>query len=247
MNFSNEITEIKKYFKGIELKPAVVLFAIPLIIFGSFQSPYFCKWLSGVLNFPPDKSMTYRIMCRFLLDGSLMFVSSVIIIKFILKEKIKDFGFTFGDAKFGFITMLIFFAVMLPVLWVVSASPSFADAYPQGGDELKKDLLLLVFYEFCILVYMLGWEFLWRGFTLFGLYPKFGIYAVFIQMIPFFILHRGKPELELFASIFAGIILGIQALRARSFLYAWFIHFLVMLSIDFISIIRSNLNFYKLF
>ena len=51
-----------------------------------------------------------------------------------------------------------------------------------------------------------------------GLSKKFGYYAIFIQMIPFFILHRGKPELETFASIFGGLILGVQAWRSEVFI-----------------------------
>ena len=66
-------------------------------------------------------------------------------------------------------------------------------------------------------------------------------------MIPFFILHKGKPEIELFASIIAGIILGIQALRSKSFVYSWILHWLVMVSIDVISVLRFQLNFYKIF
>jgi membrane protease YdiL (CAAX protease family) len=66
-------------------------------------------------------------------------------------------------------------------------------------------------------------------------------------MIPFFILHKGKPEIELFAAIFAGIILGIQALRSGSFIYSWILHFMVMFSIDTISIYRYANKFYDIF
>lgn len=136
---------------------------------------------------------------------------------------------------------------MLPVLWIVSATPDFAKAYPQGGIQVSESWYRFLLYEFSILIYMLGWEFLWRGYMLFGLKEKFGYYSIFIQMIPFFILHKGKPELELFASIFAGLILGIQALRSRSFIYAWILHWLIMLFIDSISIIRGQFQFYKIF
>ncbi len=242
MNLKSEIKKIQEIFRGIELKPSVVLLSIPFIIFISwmFASPgFYLKVFGG------DKLESR--MYWFLMDGTIMFFTSILLIKLVLKEKLRNFGFSVGDLKFGLITMLLFLVVMLPVIWIVSASPAFAAAYPQGGMRLKEDLSILLLYELCILVYMLGWEFLWRGYTLFGLYPKFGVYAVFIQMIPFFILHRGKPELELFASIFAGIILGVQAVRARSFIYAWLLHWLVMVSVDIISVIRSNLNFYKIF
>ena len=125
-----------------------------------------------------------------------------------------------------------------------ASSQTFAATYPQGGPKVKENFTIFILYELCVLVYMLGWEFFWRGYMLFGLKDKFGYYTVFIQMIPFFILHKGKPEIELFASIFAGLILGVQALRSRSFIYSWILHWLVMFSIDGISILRSVNNIY---
>ena len=73
---------------------------------------------------------------------------------------------------------------------------------------------------------------------LFGLEKKFGYYSVLIQMIPFLILHNGKPSAETFGAIIAGIALGILALRTRSIFYCVLAHASVMFSIDFISTLR---------
>jgi hypothetical protein len=178
------------------------------------------------------------------MDGALMFILPVISIKFILKEKLTGYGLSLGDKKFGFYTLILFLAFMLPVIWFVSGSEQFAKAYPQGGPKVKESFNLFLFYELCIMIYMLGWEFFWRGYALFGLFKKFSYYSIFIQMIPFFILHKGKPEIELFASIFAGLILGIQALRSGSFMYCWLLHWFVMLSIDGLSTLRTISNDY---
>lgn len=91
---------------------------------------------------------------------------------------------------------------------------------------------------------MFAWEFMWRGYMLFGLEEKFGYYSVLIQMIPFVILHNGKPFLETFGAIFGGIALGILALRTRSFYYCVVIHIGVMFSIDFVSTLRFRANEY---
>jgi membrane protease YdiL (CAAX protease family) len=89
---------------------------------------------------------------------------------------------------------------------------------------------------------MLAWEFVWRGFMLFGLYEKFGFYSIFIQMIPFVILHNGKPMLETFGSILAGLALGVLALRTKSIFYCVIAHMSVMFSIDLISTLRYRAN-----
>lgn len=203
----------------------------------SFSSPNFYYE-----HFSRDRF--YSRIYWFLCDGGIMFILPLLSIKFIFKEKISDYGFTLGDKKFGLITSGIFFLVMIIVVWIVSGSQTFAITYPQGGVKVRENLMIFILYEICILIYMLGWEFFWRGYMLFGLKSRFGYYAVFIQMIPFFILHKGKPEIELFASIFAGLILGVQAIRSRSFIYSWILHWLVMLSIDGISVLRSQKDIY---
>jgi uncharacterized protein len=239
---SKEYRKLIAEIKTLDFKTNYIFISVAIITFISivYATPMFYYEHIG----------RDRLMSRIywlLADGLIMFLLSVISIKFVLKGKLSDYGFTLGDKKFGFTTFLIFFLIMLPVVWIASSSQNFANTYPQGGSELKTNINLFILYELCVLVYMLGWEFFWRGYMLFGLKVKLGYYAVFIQMIPFFILHRGKPEIELFASIFAGIILGIQALRSNSFFYCWLLHSCVMLSIDTISIIRYTTNFYRIF
>ncbi len=239
--FSDEIKKLKEETRKLDFRTVYIFISVAIIVFISltFASPSFYYDHFGI------NKLNSRIYW-FLTDGTLMFLIPALSIKLIFKKKLSDFGFAAGDLKFGILTAGIFYAVMLVIVWIVSASEDFAAAYPQGGAALRSDIPLLMAYELCILVYMLGWEFLWRGYMLFGLKDKLGYYTIFIQMIPFFILHKGKPDLELFASIFAGIILGIQALRSRSFVYSWLLHFAVMFSIDFISVLRYNFNYYSI-
>jgi len=184
----------------------------------------------------------YEYLFWFIGDFISLFLLPSIIIIFLFKEKLSDYGVKFGDYKVGFTVTLISIAVMLPILWFISASPEFAAKYPHL-QMAKSNWSIFIIYEIGMLIYLFAWEFIWRGFMLFGLEKKFGYYAVFIQMIPFVILHNGKPELETFSSILGGIILGIVALRTRSFLYGVFIHFAIMIGIDIFSTVRSRSEF----
>lgn len=236
---SEELKSLKIEIRKLDFKVTYIFLSIAFITFLSmvFASPGFFYE-----NFSRDRF--YSRVYWFLMDGGLMFILPVLSIKLVFREKLSDYGFTLGDKKFGLITFGLFFAVMIIVVWIVSGSATFAAAYPQGGIKVRENLTVFVLYELCILFYMLGWEFFWRGYALFGLKDKFGYYSVFIQMIPFFILHKGKPEIELFSSIFAGLILGIQALRSRSFIYSWILHWFVMLAIDGISVLRTQKDIY---
>lgn len=179
----------------------------------------------------------------FIGDFITFFVLGLLIIKYILRDNLRDYGFKFGDYKTGIKYSSIFIFVMVILIWIISASPSFAEKYPHFA-EAKSDWSLLFIYEMGMLIYMISWEFFWRGYMLFGLEKKFGYYSVLFQMIPFVILHNGKPFLETFGSIFGGIALGVLALRTRSFYYCVIIHIGVMISMDFISSLRYRANDY---
>lgn len=168
---------------------------------------------------------------------------SVLIIKFFFNESLSEYGFRIGDWRLGIKFTLLFLLIMIPIIWFISASNDFIQKYPHLSTA-KDSWKIFFIYEAGMLVYMIGWEFIWRGFMLFGLERKFGYYAIFIQMIPFVILHNGKPFIETIGAIPGGIALGLLALRTRSFYYCVVVHLGVMYSIDIISVLRYRANDY---
>jgi hypothetical protein len=239
--FKNELKSLTAAVKTLSFKETFIFLVVAFITFLSmtYSSPNFFR---KVFDTSDDKF--YSTLYWFSADGFLMFIVPVMLILFVHKEKLSDFGFRLGDVKFGIRTYVLFVLIMLPVLWIASGSESFIKAYPQAGYRIRENPASLIYYELFVGFYMLSWEFFWRGYMLFGLKERFGYYAIFMQMIPFFILHRGKPEIETFASIFAGLILGIQALRANSFIYCFLVHWTVMIFVDVISVARYKTQTY---
>ncbi len=173
----------------------------------------------------------------FIGDFFTLFVLPVLLIKFLLKENVSDYGISLGDYRAGLKITFIFLMIMLPVIWIVSSLSEFSRTYPHLASA-RDSWGTFFLFEVGILVYMFAWEFIWRGFVLFGLKKQFGYYAVLIQMIPFLILHNGKPAPETFGAIIAGIALGILALRTKSIFYCIITHMSVMFIIDLISVLR---------
>jgi membrane protease YdiL (CAAX protease family) len=159
----------------------------------------------------------------------------------------RAYGLGLGDVKAGVILSALFLAVMLPAVVLASRFPSFAGAYPLAGQAAYKvhtatpgkdvlSLKLFAAYELAYLLYFVGWEFLFRGWMLNGLLPRFGkAGAVLIPTVPFVVMHLGKPELEALGSIVAGIALGILALRTRSFWYGALLHGVIAVSMDLLA------------
>jgi uncharacterized protein len=159
----------------------------------------------------------------------------------------RRYGFGLGDVRAGLTITVLFLLVMLPAVYFVAESNAFAGTYPlagQGAFTMKpqapnKEYVskgLYAIYEAAYFLYFVGWEFLFRGWMLNGLLPKFGrAGAILVQTAPFAVMHLGKPEIEALGSIVAGVALGVLALRTRSFWYGALLHGTVALWMDLLA------------
>lgn len=240
-----ELTKLRKSIYELDKKAVTIFLLVGILqtISWYFSSrKFFRATFFDDLQFHPHVYLI-EYFYWFIGDFVVFFLIPVLFIKFWFKEKISGYGLKAGDYRAGFKIVILFLAVMLPLVWVFSAQQNFSDTYPHLN-AARSSWNIFFLYETGMFIYMISWEFIWRGFMLFGLKEKFGNYAVLIQMLPFLVLHNGKPFAETFGSIFAGIALGILALRTGSIFYCIITHSIVMLSIDFISTLRYRTSSY---
>lgn len=246
-NFSwkSELTELKRITFSLDKK--IVLILLFVAVLQTISWYYTSRRFFRINIFPaysnnPDIYLT-EYLYWFLGDFITFFILPVLLIKFVHKEKISAYGLTFGNKEIGFKLSVIFLLIMIPVIWFVSSQTVFVNKYPHLL-SVREVWSKFFIYEIGMLIYMFVWEFIWRGYMLFGLEEKFGYYAIFIQMIPFVILHNGKPAAETFSAIIGGLVLGYLAIRTRSVYYGVITHMGIMFSIDFISTLRFRANDY---
>ncbi len=238
-NFKSETKSLVTAIKTLDFKVTFIFISIAVIQTLSYYHSSRRFFRFNLYQYFVNSEHVYFIEYIYWLSSEfiVLFLIPILLIKVVIKEKVCDYGLRLGDKKTGFFVTGAAILIMIPILWIVSSLPSFQNAYPQC-DEVRDNWTFFFIYEFCFLLYMTGWEFLWRGYTLFGLKEKFGYYAILFQTVPFTILHNGKPELETFSAILAGVILGILALRTGSIIYGVIIHTTVMFMIDLISTLR---------
>jgi len=155
------------------------------------------------------------------------------------------YGLQLGDWKAGLSITGLFLLVMLPATWFASTLDSFKGIYPLAGSAAytvsaagKATNSWTVFwsYEAAYFAYFIAWEFLFRGWMVHGIAPKWGTgTAIMVQVMPFAVMHLGKAELETLGSIIAAIALGILSVRTRSMLYGALIHGVVAFWMDWLS------------
>lgn len=142
----------------------------------------------------------------------------LLFIIFVFRESPREYGFTLGDWRAGLIITIGGIVLMTPIIWFLAKlDPSSQSYYQNMTANLPWNTLGQI----------LGWEFLFRGFITFGYARKFGADALWIQAVPFALLHIGKPEIETLSTIFGGFAFGWIAYRTRSFLYPFLIHWYI--------------------
>lgn len=156
----------------------------------------------------------WETLDRFLL----FFVLPMAIVLFVFRENPREYGFQLGDWRAGLVLTIGSIVLIAPVLYFLARSDPSMKAY------YNWQLQLLPWQT---MVELFAWEFLFRGFLLFGYARKFGPEAIWLQAVPFALAHIGKPEVETLSTIFGGFVFGWIAYRTRSFLYPFFIHFFV--------------------
>lgn len=147
------------------------------------------------------------------------------------------FGFRWRSCLPHAPVYVLIIAVMVPVLWLASAQPNFYHFYPMYDPA---GLTMWLAYEAVYMVQFFCVEFFFRGFCLFRLEPRFAYHAVTVMVVPYALLHIHKPFPEALASIVAGLVLGMLALKSRSIWPGVFIHCTVAFCMDWFALIRSG-------
>jgi len=170
----------------------------------------------------------YSPTSRNYLDSILLFVIIPLgITIFVFKEKPADYGFKLGDWKTGLLLTFLGLLLMAPIIWFLGTRNSGMQGYynySQEGLIWKKALELF------------GWEYIFRGWILFGYARKYGPDALWIQAVPFAVAHLGKPEVETLSTIFGGFAFGWVAWRTGSFVYSFLIHWFIAIFIVIVSV-----------
>ena len=172
------------------------------------------------------------------MQGVLGFVVPALILLVGFRWSPREAGLGLGDWKLATGLALGYLPLVLLGTWVLSDGQAFQAQYPHFFGA-KESWGVFLAYEALFLFYWIGWEYLWRGFVLFGTAPALGApLAIVVQTVPFAILHAQKPPAEAYLSVLGGLALGALVWRCRSFWIAVPIHAAQMLALDFFATLR---------
>lgn len=202
--FRKELPEIYSFFKNIYTETVILCMATLFLVLGRYQ--------------PIGSSLTLSYLIYYA-------ILPVLTILIILRKNPLDYGLKVGNYKLWGFYVAITVLIGIPVLYIGSLFSSVGQYYTKPFD----------YYIFLtqMVPILFAWEYLLRGFLLFGLMKKFEEASILIQMVPFVLLHLGKPEIEILMCIPMGLWFGYIAYRGKSFWPAFITHVFINFTLKY--------------
>lgn len=126
-----------------------------------------------------------------------------------LHEDPRRYGLGRGDLRRSFLLGGMATAVTVPLIVLVAALPAIRAWYGPSmssvPDVVATSLLDLVPSEFLL-----------RGFLLFALLRAIGPFGVVVALVPFVMIHIGKPDLEALSTFGGGLVFGWLTWRTQT-------------------------------
>lgn len=158
-----------------------------------------------------------------------------------LGERPRDYGVRAAGIGSHFRRYAVLYAIAAPFVVAVSYTSAFQDKYPfyepLAGESLWPYLYawwILYWLQFCAL------EFFFRGFLVHGLAPRLGYVAIFAMVLPYNMIHFGKPMAEALGAIVGGIVLGTLSLKTRSIWWGAALHIAIAFTMDVAALLHAG-------
>ena len=220
--------------QGEQVKPVVVLSVstLTLITWKCFASPqFYFENLADRFVLFSDPQMTaalYTFGSALLLMG----VLPALIVKFVFRENLSDYGVCLGNRVRTVRSFLVYAPGIVLIAFLAARNPAFCKEYPINHNAGSSPQIFGL-HALAYLMFYIGWEFQFRGFMQHGLQGSMGMTnALLVQIMASVIVHIGKPTGEVYGSIAGGLLWGILAIRTRSLLSGFLQHAMLGILVD---------------
>lgn len=118
-----------------------------------------------------------------------------------LREDPRRYGLGRGDVRRAVLLGGLAIIVTVPAIALIAAVPAIRDWYGPSMTTVPGVLLTSV-------LDLVPTEFLLRGFLMFALLRVIGPFGVVVAVVPFVMVHIGKPDLEALSTLGGGLVFG---------------------------------------
>jgi len=184
----------------------------------------------------PDKASVNHITFNRIVGFVSMGIFPVAIcLVFLPDYSIADYGFKLdpGTSVFSILWIIVLSILLIPIAYISAKKPQNLANYPQIRAKIwtKKTLII---NSVTWAVYLLGYEFLFRGVLLFPLVAHLGVWtAIAINIALYSATHIPKGMAETIGAVPLGFVLCILTLSSGTIWIAFFVHLVMALTNSF--------------
>jgi hypothetical protein len=154
------------------------------------------------------------------------------------RDSLRDLGLRFSGFRQHAWLYAFFVVVMVPLLLIVARQPDFGAYYPICSTAGRSWAEFLA-WEAVYIGQFVGLEMFFRGWWI-RTTRIFGTGAIFSMIVPYAMIHFGKPYLEACSALIAGVVLGSLSIRTRSIWAGVSVHVTVAILMDVLSLERKG-------
>lgn len=185
-----------------------------------------------------NRASVLGVLYRRLL-GTLVFgLTPFLVIVLVFRRSVEDYGFASGSFGRSVLWWIPMAAVLVFIMYFWSRTEKNLEMYPQMRvGRWTPGLMALSALSW--ITYLLGYEFLFRGFLLFACLESFGYWpAVILNLCLYSLAHLRKGSGELIGSLVFGFLLCTVTLHLGSAWFAVLAHITMALSNEWFSLQR---------
>jgi len=228
------VDDLVQLFSATNLRPTLILLVSVVVIVTwktAGSQDFYHDHIAGLVQ-PGDPlaaAAWYQMGMALVLLG----IVPACLMRFGFGESLTSLGLGRGSLTAG----LVLFALALPfILWIGHANAGNAEfraVYPLNRGACQCGSTFAAHVASLALFY-LGWEFHFRGFLQQGLGASLGPAAgLWVQVLASCLLHFDRPDAELWASIPAAVLWGVQAKYTGAIWTGFAQHFLLGATLDY--------------
>jgi membrane protease YdiL (CAAX protease family) len=192
------------------------------------------NWFQG--RFGREAASIRKILLHRVSGAVLYGMIPVLVILYVFKKPVADYGWNTDSLLKSIIWWIPVSVVVIIINFLISRDEHHLSQYPQiRSSHWNPGLILLNALSW--IVYLAGYEFMFRGFLLFSCLESFGLWpAIVINLSLYSLVHLPKGTRETIGSIFLGFILCYATIQLGSWWFAFGVHITLAISGEWFSL-----------
>lgn len=211
----------------------------------TFTGGYFLYWFiansAGLRNYcdkhySGEKSQSMAILFQRCVGIVFLGLPAVLVTIFLLKFRFRDLGLTGIDSPATLYWILAISAVVIPLVFSVSRTPGFFETYPLIRQKTWDGVLIAAnTSSWC--VYILIYEFLFRGFLLGVTLGSFGVWpAVLVNVALYMSVHIPYGFWVTLGTLPLGLAMCLATVHTGNIWTAYVVHLMIALLNDYVAL-----------